>query len=62
LSHEDAVEYREVAKVLSSRNAVGLCRARLIGGTAAKPSIGVALDLADPATILGAITGADQPS
>ena len=61
LSREDAAEYREVAKALLSRKAIGLCRARLIGGTAAKPSIGVALDLADPATLLAAITGAEQP-
>jgi len=61
LSRDDAADYRDVGKALSARKAVGLCRARLIGGTATKPSIGVILDLADPATTLVAITGNVQP-
>jgi hypothetical protein len=61
LSRDDAADYRDVGKALSARKAVGLCRAKLIGGTAAKPSIGVVLDLADPAATLVAITGNVQP-
>jgi hypothetical protein len=60
LSAEDAVEYRDVAKVLIEQKAIGLCRAKLIGGTPGKPSIGVVLDLADPATVLAAITPPDS--
>ena len=60
LSAEDAVEYRDVSKFLIEQKAVGLCRAKLIGGTPGKPSIGVVLDVADPATILAAITPPDS--
>jgi hypothetical protein len=61
LSRDDAAKYRDVGKGLTARKAVGLCRAKLIGGTPDKPSIGVALDLADPASTLAAITGDVQP-
>jgi hypothetical protein len=61
LSRDDAAQYRDVGKALTTRKAIGTCRAKLIGGTADKPSIGVALDLADPAVTLAAITGEVQP-
>jgi hypothetical protein len=61
LSRGDAVEYRDVGRFLTKEKAVGLCRARLIGGTPDKPSIGVVLGLADPETTLATLTGIDQP-
>jgi hypothetical protein len=61
LSREDAEEYREVAKRLTALKAVGLCQAKLIGGTPDKPSIGVVLDVAYPGSTLAALMGNDQP-
>jgi hypothetical protein len=61
LSREDAKEYREVGKFLTERKAVGLCRAKLIGGTPGKSSLGVVLDLQDAASTLAAISGDVQP-
>jgi hypothetical protein len=62
LSAEDAVEYRDMSKFLIAQKAIGLCRAKLIGGTLGKPSIGVVLDVADPTAVLAAIVPADpQP-
>ena len=61
LSREDAVEYKAVSAALISQNAVGLCRARLIGGTDGKPSIGVMLDLAEPQTLLQSLAPSDAP-
>jgi hypothetical protein len=61
LSREDAAEYKAVTAALIAEKAVGLCRARLIGGTATKPSIGVMLDLADPSTLLACISPTDSP-
>jgi hypothetical protein len=61
LSREDAVDYGAVGRALTTCKAIGLCRAKLIGGTSEKPSIGVVLDLADPETTLAAITGTVQP-
>lgn len=61
LSRDDAAQYREVGHALMARKAIGTCRAKLIGGSADKPSIGVALDLADPAETLAAIAGEVQP-
>jgi hypothetical protein len=60
LSAEDAAEYRDVTKFLIEQKAIGLCRAKLIGGTPGKPSIGVVLDVADSATVLAAITPSDS--
>jgi hypothetical protein len=59
LSREDAVAYGDVARRLIERNAIGLCRAKLIGGTPGKASIGAMLDLAEPATVTAAL-GTDQ--
>jgi hypothetical protein len=61
LSREDAAEYKAVTAALIAENAVGLCPARLIGGTITKPSIGVMLDLADPSTLLACIGPIDSP-
>jgi hypothetical protein len=60
LAKEDAVDYRELARHLIERRAVGLCRAKLIGGIPDKPSVGVVLDLADPPSVLAAF-GDVQP-
>jgi hypothetical protein len=61
LSREDAVEYKPVTEALIAAKAVGLCRARLIGGTGAKPSIGVMLDLPELSTLLPCIAPTDSP-
>ena len=61
LTREDAVEYKPVCEALIAQKAIGLCRARLIGGTTNKPSIGVMLDLAEPATLLDTIAPTDSP-
>jgi hypothetical protein len=64
LSREDAVSYRASIEILIARHDVGLCRAKLIGGILDKPSIGVVLDLADPATVLSSLKrdGRDEES
>jgi hypothetical protein len=52
----DAAEYVPVSRALLARHAVGLCRARLIGGTLGKPSIGVQLDLAEPSIVVATLS------
>ena len=44
LSREDAVHYAPVFALLARHNLVGICQARLTGGTGAKRSFGVLLD------------------
>jgi hypothetical protein len=61
LSREDAERYRPLRDALMAQRAAGVCRAKLIGGTPGKPSIGVILDVAEPATEAAAITGDIQP-
>jgi hypothetical protein len=60
LSREDAVAYRDVLSALSAQQAAAVCRAKLIGGTAEKPSIGAMLDLRAPDEILAILSNA-QP-
>ena len=61
LSREDAVWYRPVFAALAAQQLIGVARAKMIGGVADKPSIGVMLDLNDPADILGTLTPEGQP-
>jgi hypothetical protein len=52
LAREDAVAYALALKAVNATGKQGVCRARLIGGTPDKPSIGVQLDLHDPETLI----------
>lgn len=61
LSADDAVVYKIVFDALTTAGRIGACRAKLIGGTKGKPSIGVVLDLEDPRTLLQRIAGESQP-
>ena len=61
LAREDALELKAVSQALLAQKSIGLCRARLIGGTENKPSIGVMLDLADCQTLLDHISPAGAP-
>jgi hypothetical protein len=61
LGRDDAKEFHEVARALRDRRVAGLCRAKLIGGTPGKPSLGAVLDLPDPAATLAAISAGDGP-
>ena len=62
LSREDAAAYSATTQLLVGAKAVGLCRARVIGGTAGKPSLGVQLDLGEPPVVHLALLGAISPS
>ena len=61
LSRDDALAYQPVTQVLVAQHAAGICRAKLIGGTPNKPSIGVTLNLASPEEILPVIRQDEQP-
>lgn len=52
LAREDAAAYRLVLAAVSATGKKGVCRAKLIGGTSEKPSIGVMIDLLDPDALL----------
>lgn len=52
LSREDAAAYRLALTAVTAAGKLGVCRAKLIGGTAGKPSIGVVIDLVDPNVLL----------
>lgn len=52
LSRENALEYREVFAFLTERQHVGLCRAKLIGGTPGKRTYGVLIDLRETESLL----------
>jgi len=52
LAREDAEAYQQVFLALAECRKSAVCRARLIGGTATKPSFGVMIDLDAPATLL----------
>jgi hypothetical protein len=41
---------------LTESQRVGICRARLIGGSEGKPSFGVMIDLTDPDSLLARLT------
>jgi hypothetical protein len=47
-------------EALGACGRVGACRARLIGGTKGKPSIGVQLDLDRPSVLIERIAGAGE--
>jgi len=56
LARETAAEYREVFREIARLGYEGgACEAYLTGGTVEKPSLGVVLRLADPATCAGAL-------
>jgi len=55
LQREDAARYRPVLETLARRELIGVARAKLIGGVAGKPSIGVMLDINEPMDLLSAI-------
>jgi hypothetical protein len=61
LSADDAVSYKAVADALTASGRTGACRARLIGGTKGKWSIGVVLDLESPQALLARLAGEAQP-
>jgi HIRAN domain len=52
LSREDAEWYQPVFAALAAQHLTGVVRAKLIGGVADKPSIGVMLDLRDQSELL----------
>jgi HIRAN domain-containing protein len=57
LSRDDATHYHVALQSLASSGKRGLCRARLIGGTEDKSSIGVILDLRPAHSLAQAIGG-----
>ena len=61
LSREDAAAYRDLFGALHSKGRVGHCRAKLIGGTAERPSIGVILDLEEHTELSARLAAEDQP-
>ena len=52
LSKEDAADYQFALKAVSAGGKRPVVRAKLIGGTEDKPSIGVIIDLAPPSTLV----------
>jgi Protein of unknown function (DUF4236) len=61
LSKADAAAYAVALKALSATGKQGVCRARLIGGTPDKTTIGVLLDLLDPDTLIAKLSPGGQP-
>jgi hypothetical protein len=63
LSRDDAAAYAAVFQALHQTGRFGACRAKLVGGTKGKPSIGVVLDLDEPEVILARLAEppVDQP-
>ena len=60
LSREHAVEYGPVFTALAAHGQVAQCRAKMFGGTKAKPNIGVWLDIDPVEELLARLTN-DQP-
>src|SRR6185295_6379150 len=60
LSREHAVEYGSVFTLLSANSQVAQCRAKMFGGTKAKPNIGVWLDIEPVEELLARLTN-DPP-
>jgi len=52
LARDDAAAYGLVLTAVTAAGKLGVCRAKLIGGTAGKPSLGVVIDLGDPHVLL----------
>jgi hypothetical protein len=61
LSREDALAYREVFALLTRHGHVGACRAKLIGGTPGKRTLGVLINLRDTEGLLTDIRDALAP-
>jgi hypothetical protein len=61
LSREDAIYYAPVFKLLARHDRVGMCRARLTGGTDEKPNFGVLLNLRDVGELLISLRDALEP-
>ena len=62
LSRDDAVRYRPVFEALTARHLIGVARAKLIGGVLPDwPSIGVMLDMHEPAELLSTLEPGGQP-
>jgi HIRAN domain len=59
LSREDARQYQTALRALARSGRRGRCRAKLIGGTEDKPSLGVMIDLRSPEDLLEHV--ASQP-
>lgn len=51
LARADAARYQQLITQIETAGSVGVCKARLVGGTAGKENIGVYLDV-EPATIV----------
>ena len=62
LSREDAVHYAPVFALLARHNHVGICQARLTGGTGAKRSFGVLLDFRDRDELLATLRITLEPN
>lgn len=60
LAREDAVAYRLAMDAVQSSGKQGVCRAKLIGGTPAKPSFGVVIDLLDPTALLARLGASNE--
>ena len=60
LSRDDAAAYQLVIHAIVTGGKRAICRAKLIGGTTDKPSIGVMIDLDEPNALL-ARAPSDQP-
>jgi hypothetical protein len=60
LSREHAVDYGPVFAALAAHGQVAQCRAKMFGGTKAKPNIGVWLDIDPVEELLARLTN-DQP-
>jgi hypothetical protein len=60
LAREDAAAYQLALRAIPAGN-VGVCRARLIGGTPDKPSFGVMIDLQSPEALLNILPPGGQP-
>jgi hypothetical protein len=60
LSREHAVDYAPVFTALAAHGQVAQCRAKMFGGTKAKPNIGVWLDIDPVEELLARLTN-DQP-
>jgi len=64
LGKDIAADYKAITEILVAAKAIGLCQAKLIGGTPGKPSLGVQLDLTEPHVVIQALTnraGGAQP-
>jgi HIRAN domain len=61
LQRDDAIRHQPVFAALAARHLRGVVRAKLVGGVAGKPSIGVVLDLNQPVDLLGILVSEGQP-